>query len=71
MFFNFDQFLSHIINPIILLGRFIYLARNWTSDSSRLDKMLDYFSRCSLRVVLMMAMITIKVFKMTMMMEKC
>ena len=30
---------------IILPGRFIYLARNWTSDSSRLDKMLDYFSR--------------------------
>ena len=34
-----------ILNLIILLGRFIYLARNWTSDSSRLDKMLDYFSR--------------------------
>jgi len=29
------------------MSRFIYLARNWTSDSSRLDKMLDYFSRTS------------------------
>jgi len=29
------------------MSRFIYLARNWASDSARLDKMLDYFNRTS------------------------